>query len=459
MSQNSSVELSGFLGSIRALLKSRDFFCSQGTIQSVSGPILFTQGLKAKIGELCSVEISPEEFIPAEVVGFQKNSLQLMGLGSLRGLESGCRVFAYGSSLKIGLGPGLLGKVIDCLGNTLDGTGLNVECFDTVDVPAYDVLKRKLVDSNLEVGIRAIDGLLSVGKGQRLGLFAEPGVGKSTILGMIAKNTKVDVVVVALIGERGREVQEFLNTLTDSQVMKKTVVVVQTSDTPAVARVRCLYTATRVAEYFRDQGKDVLLLADSVTRLAMAQREVGISLGEPPVTRGYTASVFSMLSGILERACNSEKGSITSFYSVLLESGDLDDPIGIALRGVLDGHIVLSKKIAEQGHYPAIDVLASTSRSMNNVVSSEHWSMACAVRSWIAKYRSVEDLLSVGAYVKGTDNKIDQSMEKMPHIEEFLRQSVNESFSMEDTLAKLRTIFVEATRVANRTKRVSRVYG
>ncbi|SDF50877.1 type III secretion system ATPase, FliI/YscN, partial [Thermoanaerobacter thermohydrosulfuricus] len=350
------------------------------------------------------------------------------------GIGAGSKVIATGQTLRINVGNELLGRVLDGLGNPIDGKGpIKFEKSIPINNVPPDPLERKRIREVIPLGIKAIDGLLTCGKGQRIGIFAGSGVGKSTLLGMMARNAKADLNVIALIGERGREVNEFLEKDLGEEGLKKSVVVVATSDTPALIRVKGAMTATAIAEYFRDQGLDVLLMMDSVTRFAMAQREVGLSIGEAPVSRGYTPSVFSVLPKLLERSGCSKKGSITALYTVLVDGDDLNEPIADAVRGILDGHIVLSRKLANKNHYPAIDVLASVSRVINDIITEEHKELIARFKDILATYTEAEDLINIGAYNFGSNPKIDEAIELNEKMNSFLRQRIDESYDFETT--------------------------
>jgi flagellum-specific ATP synthase len=410
-----------------------------GRVSKVQGLLIESRGPAAIIGEICRIE-SPKSGrqIQAEVTGLRDDTVQLMSFNEIDGIEVGNRVIASGSQLKIAVSSKLLGRVLDVLGNPMDGKG---EVESNVYYPAAasppNPLSRKLIKERLTTGVRAIDALLAVGRGQRMGIFSASGVGKSTLLGMIARNTNADVNVVALIGERGREVNDFIEKDLGPEGFARSVVVVSPSNSPPLARIRGAYTATAVAEYFRDQGLDVMLLFDSVTRFARAQREIGLASGEPPATRGYTPSMFDSMPKLLERSGTSGKGSITAFYTVLVDGDDLDEPVTDTVRGILDGHIVLSKAIAQRYHYPAIDVLASISRLATNISGPVTDKAAGIIRRNMAVYAEAEDLINVGAYHRGSNPAIDEAIEKHGAIEEFLVQGVKEKSSIEETLTRM----------------------
>jgi flagellum-specific ATP synthase len=406
-----------------------------GHVIKVQGLLIESSGPQAVIGEQCRIEIPKGRgIIPAEVVGLRGNTVQLMPYGETEGIEAGCRVIASGKRLEIPVSKKLLGRVLDCTGYPLDEKG---EVASKVQYPAAatppDPLKRRRVTQRIVTGVRAIDGLLSVGRGQRLGIFAGSGVGKSTLLGMIARNTNADVNVVALIGERGREVNDFIANDLGPEGLAKTVLVVSPSNSPPLARIRGAYTATAVAEYFRDQGLDVMLLFDSVTRFARAQREIGLAIGEPPATRGYTPSVFDSMPKLLERCGTSDKGTITGFYTILVDGDDMDEPIADTVRGILDGHVVLSRRLAGANHYPAVDVLGSISRLAPAVTGPVTRKAAGLIRRHIAVYNENEDLINVGAYHQGTNPGIDEAIAKKEAIDAFLIQEVDEKSSIVET--------------------------
>jgi len=377
----------------------------------------------------------------AEVVGFRDNHILLMPLGGMSGIGPGSVVEATNKPITVSVSDQLLGRVLDGLGNPMDGKPMppGDEEYPISNKPP-NPLDRNRISNPLPLGVKAIDGLLTIGKGQRVGIFAGSGVGKSTLMGMIARNTKADINVIGLIGERGREVREFIEKDLGEEGLNRSVLVIATSDTPALVRLKAAEVATSIAEYFREKGKDVMLLMDSLTRYSMAQREVGLAAGEPPVSRGYTPSVFAAMPKLLERAGNSDKGSITGLYTVLVDGDDLTEPVTDTARGILDGHIVLNRKIANRNHYPAIDVLASVSRVMSDIVSKDHKKAANAFRRYMAVYADAEDLINIGAYVKGSNSSIDESIDKHEDIEDFLTQAVEENFDFEETVESLSRI-------------------
>ena len=397
----------------------------KGYVTEIVGLTIYAQGPKASVGELVYIQ-SKKDIVPAEVQGFKENKTMLMPFGDMSGIAPGDLIISSGDFLKVKVGPGIVGRVLNGLGEPIDGKG---EFAWEKEYPLYQEpphpLKRKRITEALSLGVKAIDGLLTCGSGQRLGIFAGSGVGKSTLLGMIARNSSADFNVIALIGERGREVREFLeNEL--AQGLEKSVVVVASSDQPAILRIKAAFLATTIAEYFRDQGANVVLMMDSVTRFAMAQREIGLAVGEPPATKGYTPSVFALLPRLLERAGTSEKGSITGLYTVLVDGDDMNEPIADTTRGILDGHIVLSRQLAALGHFPAIDILNSISRVMVNIADAGHLQAASKIKELMAIYTEAKDLIDVGAYQKGNNPKIDLAIKFIDKINEFLKQNINE---------------------------------
>ncbi|MBR5913428.1 MAG: flagellar protein export ATPase FliI [Selenomonadaceae bacterium] len=411
-----------------------------GKVTQVVGLVIETQGPTVSVGELCYIypKKSDEPPIPAEVVGFRQGRVMLMPVGEMHGVGPGCEVVAAQKMLQVKVGDELLGRVLDGLGNPMDGKGpiLSKEEYP-LQAPPPPPLTRPRISQSLYVGVRAIDGLMTLGDGQRIGIMAGSGVGKSTLLSMIARNTEADISVIALIGERGREVRDFIERDLGEEGLKRAVVVVATSDQPALVRIKGAMTATAIAEYFRDKGHKVIFMMDSVTRFAMAQREVGLTIGEPPATRGYTPSVFALLPRLLERAGTSDTGSITGIYTVLVDGDDMNEPIADAVRSILDGHIVLSRAIAAQNHFPAIDVLASVSRVMNEVVTKDHLNAAQNMRALMAVYKDAEDLIHIGAYVKGSSKRIDAAIQKIDAINQFLCQGIFEVDNYQSTIQKL----------------------
>ncbi|MWC26568.1 flagellar protein export ATPase FliI [Paenibacillus sp. MMS18-CY102] len=410
-----------------------------GKVTQVIGLTVESEGPDASIGEVCYIyPTKGAKPLKAEVVGFKDNKVILMPLGELESIGPGCDVVGTGKPLTVQVGSELLGKVLDGLGQPLDGSFIpsRMPHSSTNNVP-NNPLMRPRVTEPLGIGVRAIDGLLTVGQGQRVGIFAGSGVGKSTLLGMIARNTSADVNVIALIGERGREVLEFIEKDLGPEGLARSVVIVATSDQPALIRMKGALIATTIAEYFRDRGLNVMLMMDSVTRYAMALREVGLAIGEPPATRGYTPSVFAALPKLLERAGTGPSGSITAFYTVLVDGDDMNEPIADAVRGILDGHIVLSRELAHQGHFPAIDVLASISRVMKEIVTEEQQDAANSLKGLLATYKSSEDLINIGAYQYGSNGKIDQAIEAIDEIRAYTRQKTNEKVILEDAQQQL----------------------
>lgn len=414
-----------------------------GRVTQVIGLTIESEGPVASIGDVCYIYPSRAvKPIMAEVVGFRDNRVILMPLGDLHAISPGSEVVATGQPLTVKVGHELLGKVLDGLGQPLDGSTLPLRMgmYSTYNAPA-NPLHRTRVREPISVGVRAIDGLLTVGKGQRLGIFAGSGVGKSTLLGMIARNTSADVNVIALIGERGREVLDFIERDLGPEGLARSIVVVATSDQPALIRIKGALIATSIAEYFRDLGMNVMLMMDSVTRYATAMREVGLAVGEPPATRGYPPSVFANLPKLLERAGTSQKGTITAFYTVLVDGDDMNEPISDTVRGILDGHIVLDRGLASRGHYPAIDVLSSISRVMNEIVSREQIQSATRLKKLLAVYRNSEDLINIGAYQPGSNAEIDEAIRYYGTILNFLQQGVDEKVTFEEASGQLIKLF------------------
>ncbi|MCL2444075.1 MAG: FliI/YscN family ATPase [Treponema sp.] len=413
-----------------------------GKVTKVQGLLIESRGPQAIIGEICRIIVPKGRgIIRAEVVGLRNETVQLMAYEETDGIEIGDRVIALGTRLEVPVSNKLLGRVLDALGNPIDDKGdISSNCVYPALTSPPDPLKRKRVTQRITTGVRAIDGMLAVGKGQRLGIFAGSGVGKSTLLGMIARNTSADVNVVALIGERGREVNDFIENDLGEEGLARSVLVVTPSNSPPLARLRGAYVATAIAEYFRDQGNDVMLLFDSVTRFARAIREIGLASGEPPAQRGYPPSMFDSMPKLLERSGTSEKGSITGFYTILVDGDDMDEPVADTVRGILDGHIVLSRDLAQSYHYPAIDVLQSISRLAPSVSGEESRRAAGIIRRNMAAYAKAEDLINVGAYHPGSNPEIDEAISKHVPIEQFLIQDINEPSSLEDTLDGLSSI-------------------
>lgn len=424
------------------LIANSDTISHIGKIENIVGMTIEASGDKATIGDIGMIySESTNKHIPAEVVGFKENKILLMPYENISGISSGSFIRNTGNRLKIPVGEGLRGKVIDAMGKPIDvGVEFKPQDHFYVDSKYTNPLTRPPIEDKLEFGVKAIDGLLTIGKGQRVGIFAGSGVGKSTLLGMIAKNVKADINVIALVGERGREVREFIEKDLGEEGLKRSVLVVATSDQPAMLRLKCPMVATAIAEYFKDQGMDVLLMMDSLTRFAMAQREVGLAIGEPPIARGYTPSIYAEMPKLLERSGRFEKGSITGVYTVLVEGDDTNEPIADIVRGILDGHIVLTRRLANENHFPAIDINASISRLMNNIAEPKHKALASKLRDISSVYDKNLDLISIGAYKPGTNPKLDYAVSKIDKVHDFLKQGTEESFTMEETVDMLSQI-------------------
>ncbi len=426
-------------------IREADLHRRTGRVVDLIGLIVEASGLEASVGEVCTIDAGRgRPSVPAEVVGFRAGRTLLMALGDSTGIGPGAQVIASGQTLKVDVSNALLGRALDGLGRPLDGLGPIPETqWRPAEASPPDPLSRPRIDERVSLGVRALDALVPCGRGQRLGIFAGSGVGKSSLLGMIARSTSAEINVICLVGERGREVLEFMQRDLGPEGLARSVVVVATSDQPALVRLKAAFTATAIAEYFRDQGRDVMLMMDSVTRFAMAQREVGLAIGEPPATRGYTPSVFAMLPKLLERSGTSPSGSITALYTVLVDGDDMNEPIADAVRGILDGHIVLSRHLAHAGHYPAVDVLASVSRLVGEIVTPETRAAGNEVRNLMATYKEKADLISIGAYQPGTDPQIDAAIQARGPIDGFLRQGVTEPSTAEEAdahLAQLATL-------------------
>lgn len=423
-------------------LLDKSFVNCMGKVSKVVGLTVESIGPKANTNDLCRIiSTDRKSQVLAEVIGFSDGRLLLMPFEPLEGIGIGSMVENLNTVHSVKVGPHLLGKVLDGLGNPMDGSAFDAEALYPVEADPPDPMDRVIIDEVLPLGVKAIDGLLTIGKGQRIGIFAGSGVGKSTLLGMIARNTKADINVIALIGERGREVKEFIERDLGEEGLKRSVVIIATSDKPAIIRKKAAKAATSIAEYFRNQGKDVLLMMDSLTRFSMAQREIGLAAGEPPVSRGYPPSVYSEMPKLLERAGNDDVGSITGLYTVLVDGDDFNEPITDTARGILDGHIVLTRQLANKNHYPAIDVLQSISRVMSSIVTKEQKKLAGECKMLMATYREAEDLINIGAYKAGSNPEIDRAIEKMKDINDFLCQDVEEKVSFEDSIATLEYIF------------------
>lgn len=419
-----------------------DLLKINGRVRQVIGLVIESVGPTTSLGEVCTIH-SPkgEEVCMTEVVGFRDNHVLSMSLGELSRISPGSEIIATGKSFAVPVGANLLGRVLDGLGRPIDGKGpLVTEGMRSIHHIPPGPLERKRINKQIATGIRAIDSILAIGKGQRVGIFSASGVGKSTLLGMIARNTSANINVIGLVGERGREVREFLEKDLGEEGLARSVVVVATSDQAGLIRVKASLIATSIAEYFRDQGNDVMLMMDSITRMAMAQREIGLAIGEPPTTKGYTPSVFALLPRLLERSGTARKGSITGLYTVLVEGDDMNEPIADAARSILDGHIVLSRRLAAANHYPAIDVLESISRVMPNITTEEHRLASSRLLDLMATYREAEDLINIGAYVKGSNPKIDYALSMIDKVRRFLRQNIDEKAVAADSIQQLMTM-------------------
>lgn len=424
-------------------VKQKTYFKRLGKVVNVVGLTIESNGPDAKLDDLCRIIVDKDEnrFIMAEVIGFKNGKTLLMPFETTEGIGSGCIVENMGYPLSVSVGEDMLGLTLDGLGRPIDGSEYIGTDTYRIDAPSPDPLSREIITEPLPLGVKAVDGLITLGKGQRIGIFAGSGVGKSTLLGMFARNTKADINVIALIGERGREVREFIERDLGEEGMKRSVLVVATSDKPALVRRKAAQTATAIAEYFRDQGNDVLLMMDSLTRFSMAQREIGLASGEPPVTRGYPPSVYAQMPKLLERAGNSDKGSITGLYTVLVDGDDFNEPITDTARSILDGHIMLDRKLGHKNHYPAIDVLQSISRCMSQIATSEHKAAAGKLKNVLATYNEAEDLINIGAYKSGANKNIDYAIEKIDAINEFLCQDVDSKYSFDEELDMLKGLF------------------
>lgn len=416
-----------------------------GKVAHVAGLVIEANGPSVPIGDLCYIHrnngYAP---IPAEVVGFKEERVLLMPIGELDRIRPGAHVTASGLPMRIRVGMKLMGRIIGGLGEAIDGKGsIDAGEYRSIYNSPPDPLTRNRIQEPLRTGVRVLDGLCTCGKGQRMGIFAGSGVGKSTLMGMIARNSEADVNVIALIGERGREVREFIEKNLGSGGLKKSVIVSVTSDKPALLRVKGAYIASAIAEYFRDQGMQVMLLVDSVTRFANAQREIGLAIGEPPTVKGYPPSVFALLPKLLERSGTGLKGNITGLYTVLVDGDDMNEPIADAVRGILDGHIVLSRSLANQNHFPAIDILESISRCMDDIVTFEHKKLATEFKSLYATFKESEDLINIGAYVKGSSHKIDYSIAMIERIRDYVKQDVTEESLFDDAVARLTSLLTK----------------
>ena len=421
------------------IIKKAETIKEIGKITEIIGLTIESDGPKSSIGDLCYIYNDFDDTpTMAEVVGFKKDKILLMPLASPDGIRPGALVVNSGSAMKIGVGNQLIGRVLDGLGRPIDTLGeIRFSEYRSTQAEAINPLKRKRISSPLALGIKSVDGFATVGKGQRMGIFAGSGVGKSTTLGMMAKNTSADLNVIALIGERGREVKEFIEEILGPEGMKRSIVIAATSEQPSLVKIKAAFVATTIAEYFRDKGMDVLFMLDSITRVAMSQREVGLAIGEPPATRGYTPSVFALMPKIMERAGTNENGTITGLYTVLVEGDDFNEPISDTSRSILDGHIMLSRSLAHKNHYPAVDVLQSLSRVMGDVTTPEHRAAAGALRNLLAVHTKNEDLINIGAYVSGSDPICDRAIAMMDNINEFLKQKTTDKIDFEETINTL----------------------
>jgi flagellum-specific ATP synthase len=413
---------------------------SLGKVSKIVGLMIEANGLDVSIGELCRIKSSDGNYIKAEVVGFKDNVAQLMPLAEVFEIKMGAEVIPSQKQVSIKVGPELIGRIVNALGEPIDeGQPLRAKNEVYQWQEKLNPLKKDRITEKLLFGVKAMDGLISCGKGQRLGIFAGSGVGKSTLMGMIAKNTNADINVIALVGERGREVREFIEESLGPEGLKRSIVVVSTGDEPALLRIKAALFAHSIAEYFRDvEGKNVLLMLDSVTRVALAQREIGLAVGEPPATRGYTPSVFALLPRLLERSGTGSKGSITALYTVLVEGDDLNEPVSDVARGVLDGHIVLSRDLAHKNHFPAIDVLQSISRVMPQIADNEHKQLAGDIRRLMASYQEAQDLINIGAYQQGSNPVIDKAISAQANIKKLLIQATHENISLEETMSLMK---------------------
>ena len=425
-------------------IRMNSFYKTYGKIEQIVGMTVEASGINCNIGDVCKISVKPgKKYVTAEVVGFKDGKVMLMPYSDMDGIGYGSFVENTGEKLMINVSNSLIGRTVDSLGEPLDGKeALSGGTLYSINGMRSNPLERPPIAKPLEFGVKAIDGMLTIGKGQRMGIFAGSGVGKSTLMGMIARNIKADVNVIALVGERGREVMEFIDRDLGPEGVKRSVLVVATSDQPALMRSKCALTATTIAEYFKDQGKDVLLMMDSLTRYCMAEREIGLSIGEPPVARGYTPSIYASLPKLLERCGNFKTGSITGIFTVLVEGDDSNEPVSDTVRGIIDGHIMLSRKIAMKNHYPAIDITASISRLMSEIVSGEHKANASKIRKLMSLYQENADLISIGAYKTGSNPELDDAIGRMPAINEFLQQPVDVKVEFSDTVDMINEILI-----------------
>ena len=425
-------------------IRMNSFYKTYGKIEQIVGMTVEASGINCNIGDVCKISVKPgKKYVTAEVVGFKDGKVMLMPYSDMDGIGYGSFVENTGEKLMINVSNSLIGRTVDALGEPLDGKeALSGGTLYSINGMRSNPLERPPIAKPLEFGVKAIDGMLTIGKGQRMGIFAGSGVGKSTLMGMIARNIKADVNVIALVGERGREVMEFIDRDLGPEGVKRSVLVVATSDQPDLMRSKCALTATTIAEYFKDQGKDVLLMMDSLTRYCMAEREIGLSIGEPPVARGYTPSIYASLPKLLERCGNFKTGSITGIFTVLVEGDDSNEPVSDTVRGIIDGHIMLSRKIAMKNHYPAIDITASISRLMSEIVSGEHKANASKIRKIMSLYQENADLISIGAYKTGSNPELDDAIGRMPAINEFLQQPVDVKVEFSDTVDMINEILI-----------------
>ena len=425
------------LTEVRSRIKKADFYRYQGKIEKIVGMTIEASGPLCNIGDVCRIYKKGRsgDFIYSEAVGFNHGKVMLMPYTDIEGIGPGSIVDNTGTKLAVGVGEGLIGRVINAIGEPIDGKGpVHTTGRYSIAGEPVNPLTRPAIKDIIPFGVKAIDGLLTIGRGQRMGIFAGSGVGKSTLLGMIAREVKADINVIALVGERGREVLEFIERDLGPKGMARSALVVATSDQPSMMRNKCPMTATAIAEYFKDQGKNVLLMMDSLTRFAMAQREIGLAVGEAPIARGYTPSIYTQMPKLLERAGNFEKGSITGIYTVLVEGDDTNEPISDTVRGIIDGHIILSRKVAARNHYPAIEVLESVSRLMSGIAPREQRDAAARMRNLLSTYYTNYDLVSIGAYKKGTNHALDEALKKIDKINAFLQQRTDEAYSYEETV-------------------------
>lgn len=422
-------------------IRMNDFYTCLGKIEQIVGTTVEASGISCNIGDVCTISISGRKDVLSEVVGFKNDKVLLMPYEDIEGIGYGSYVKNTDQKLKVKMSDSLIGRTVNALGEPIDGKGeIKEGNYYPINGEPSNPMLRPPIFMPLEFGIKAIDGMLTIGKGQRMGIFAGSGVGKSTLMGMIARNISADVNVIALVGERGREVLEFINRDLGEEGLKRSVLVVATSDQPAMIRSKCALTATAIAEYFKDKGKDVLLMMDSLTRFCMAQREIGLSIGEPPVARGYTPSIYATLPKLLERAGNFETGSITGIYTVLVEGDDANEPISDTVRSIIDGHIMLSRKVAMKNHYPAIDILASISRLMNEIVNEDQKNLVGEMKRLMSLYQENQDLITIGAYKNGSNPDLDYAIGKINKINSFLQQKVSERFTVEETISIMEEI-------------------